>query len=187
MSTRTGQDQVKERRRQLHACGPSLSIQQLDLHAVQVSGPQKPGGRPSGDYREPSQRNSGQWLGQIQNDLFDIGAALAIPAGTPFRLYITEAQVTWLKEICDEVNASVPLPGLAGFDTRDPGGGRPQTDPHAVARSARADGPALLRATATATSGGGESSRSDVGTIPRAPTPEGTSDFGNRARAHIEL
>jgi cob(I)alamin adenosyltransferase len=53
------------------------------------------------------------WLGRIQNDLFDLGADLAVPEqersarrseGERSRLRIESAQVTWLEQRCDEVN-----------------------------------------------------------------------------------
>lgn len=52
------------------------------------------------------------WLGRIQNDLFDVGADLSVPldagptkAGE--RLRVRPDQVTWLEERCDEVNATL--------------------------------------------------------------------------------
>ncbi|MDQ3935144.1 MAG: cob(I)yrinic acid a,c-diamide adenosyltransferase [Actinomycetota bacterium] len=49
------------------------------------------------------------WLRQIQNDLFDVGADLALPEGAKERpgLRITEEYVTWLEKACDEVNAEL--------------------------------------------------------------------------------
>ena len=51
------------------------------------------------------------WLRRIQNDLFDLGADLAVPGGRESnqrdRLRMTPAQVTWLEERCDEVNATL--------------------------------------------------------------------------------
>jgi cob(I)alamin adenosyltransferase len=48
------------------------------------------------------------WLRRIQNDLFDVGADLAVPpGGERERLRVTAAQVTWLEERCDEVNATL--------------------------------------------------------------------------------
>jgi cob(I)alamin adenosyltransferase len=45
------------------------------------------------------------WLRRIQNDLFDLGADLAVPpGGDRDRLRVAPAQVTWLEERCDEVN-----------------------------------------------------------------------------------
>jgi cob(I)alamin adenosyltransferase len=46
------------------------------------------------------------WLRRIQNDLFDLGADLAVPPGGD-RLRVSAAQVTWLEERCDEVNATL--------------------------------------------------------------------------------
>jgi cob(I)alamin adenosyltransferase len=54
------------------------------------------------------------WLGRIQNDLFDLGADLAVPEQERddrasererTRLRVTAAQVSWLEQRCDEVNA----------------------------------------------------------------------------------
>jgi cob(I)alamin adenosyltransferase len=51
------------------------------------------------------------WLRRIQNDLFDLGADLAVPGGRESnqrdRLRMAPAQVTWLEERCDEVNATL--------------------------------------------------------------------------------
>jgi cob(I)alamin adenosyltransferase len=63
------------------------------------------------------------WLRRIQNDLFDVGADLAVPeppeppddggagadAAKPARkrLRVTADQVTWLEGACDEVNATL--------------------------------------------------------------------------------
>jgi cob(I)alamin adenosyltransferase len=48
------------------------------------------------------------WLRRIQNDLFDVGADLAVPpGGERERLRVTAEQVTWLEERCDEVNATL--------------------------------------------------------------------------------
>jgi cob(I)alamin adenosyltransferase len=53
------------------------------------------------------------WLGRIQNDLFDLGADLAVPeeeradrasGRARTRLRIEPEQVTWLEQRCDEVN-----------------------------------------------------------------------------------
>ncbi|MDX6568563.1 MAG: cob(I)alamin adenosyltransferase [Gaiellales bacterium] len=52
------------------------------------------------------------WLGRIQNDLFDLGADLAVPQDEVAhasvrersRLRIEAPQVTWLEQRCDEVN-----------------------------------------------------------------------------------
>jgi cob(I)alamin adenosyltransferase len=66
------------------------------------------------------------WLTRIQNDLFDVGADLAVPEEERpdrrsererTRLRVDPAQVTWLEERCDEVNdalsplTSFVLPG----------------------------------------------------------------------------
>jgi cob(I)alamin adenosyltransferase len=52
------------------------------------------------------------WLQAIQNDLFDVGADLAVPPDAPDtkageRLRVTPEQTTWLEERCDEANASL--------------------------------------------------------------------------------
>ena len=45
------------------------------------------------------------WLRRIQNDLFDVGADLAVPhGGDRTRLRVTPDQITWLEGRCDEVN-----------------------------------------------------------------------------------
>jgi cob(I)alamin adenosyltransferase len=55
----------------------------------------------------------GGWLGRIQNDLFDLGADLAVPEEeradraserARTRLRVEADQVTWLEQRCDEVN-----------------------------------------------------------------------------------
>jgi cob(I)alamin adenosyltransferase len=50
-----------------------------------------------------------EWLKQIQNDLFDVGADLAVPPDAPDtkagkRLRVTPVQTAWLESRCDEVN-----------------------------------------------------------------------------------
>jgi cob(I)alamin adenosyltransferase len=63
----------------------------------------------------------GGWLRRIQNDLFDVGADLAVPpGGERERLRVAPEQVAWLEEACDEVNAE--LPALKSFVL--PGGTR---------------------------------------------------------------
>jgi len=48
------------------------------------------------------------WLRRIQNDLFDVGADLAVPGSDPReRLRIVPEQVAWLEACCDEVNATL--------------------------------------------------------------------------------
>jgi cob(I)alamin adenosyltransferase len=48
------------------------------------------------------------WLRRVQNDLFDVGADLAVPhGGDRERLRVSADQVTWLEGICDEVNATL--------------------------------------------------------------------------------
>jgi cob(I)alamin adenosyltransferase len=49
-----------------------------------------------------------QRLRRIQNDLFDVGADLAVPhGGDRERLRVSADQVTWLEGACDEVNATL--------------------------------------------------------------------------------
>jgi cob(I)alamin adenosyltransferase len=49
-----------------------------------------------------------RWLRRIQNDLFDVGADLAVPRSDPReRLRVEPAQVAWLEARCDEVNAEL--------------------------------------------------------------------------------
>jgi len=48
------------------------------------------------------------WLRRIQNDLFDLGADLAVPReDARERLRLDPAQVEWLEQRCDEVNAGL--------------------------------------------------------------------------------
>jgi cob(I)alamin adenosyltransferase len=55
------------------------------------------------------------WLRRIQNDLFDCGADLSVPAagsaasdgGQRERLRLQPEQTTWLEEACDAVNATL--------------------------------------------------------------------------------
>jgi cob(I)alamin adenosyltransferase len=48
------------------------------------------------------------WLRRIQNDLFDVGADLAVPGDdTRERLRLLPEQVEWLERRCDEVNAGL--------------------------------------------------------------------------------
>jgi cob(I)alamin adenosyltransferase len=48
------------------------------------------------------------WLRRIQNDLFDVGADLAVPhGGDRERLRVSAEQTTWLEHACDEVNATL--------------------------------------------------------------------------------
>ncbi len=50
----------------------------------------------------------GAWVRRIQNDLFDVGADLAVPpGGERERLRVSDEQVAWLEERCDEVNADL--------------------------------------------------------------------------------
>jgi cob(I)alamin adenosyltransferase len=45
------------------------------------------------------------WLRRVQNDLFDVGADVAVPhGGDRERLRVAPAQTAWLERRCDEVN-----------------------------------------------------------------------------------
>ena len=51
-----------------------------------------------------------EWLARIQNDLFDVGADVSVPAGgerESERLRFAPAQTQWLESICDDVNATL--------------------------------------------------------------------------------
>jgi cob(I)alamin adenosyltransferase len=46
-----------------------------------------------------------EWLGRVQNDLFDVGADIAVPQDAEReRLRVIPEQTAWLEERCDEVN-----------------------------------------------------------------------------------
>jgi cob(I)alamin adenosyltransferase len=46
-----------------------------------------------------------EWLTRIQNDLFDVGADVAVPEDSEReRLRVLPEQTTWLEQRCDEVN-----------------------------------------------------------------------------------
>jgi cob(I)alamin adenosyltransferase len=47
-------------------------------------------------------------LGRVQNELFDLGADLAVPVEVHGRLRVTQAQVDRLEEDCDRFNADLP-------------------------------------------------------------------------------
>jgi cob(I)alamin adenosyltransferase len=48
------------------------------------------------------------WLRRVQNDLFDVGADLAVPpGGERERLRVVAHQTAWLEARCDEVNATL--------------------------------------------------------------------------------
>jgi cob(I)alamin adenosyltransferase len=50
-----------------------------------------------------------EWLGRIQNDLFDVGADISAPEapGGRERLRVLPAQTEWLEKRCDEVNGTL--------------------------------------------------------------------------------
>jgi cob(I)alamin adenosyltransferase len=49
-----------------------------------------------------------EWLRRVQNDLFDVGADVSVPAGGDReRLRLAAAQTEWLEARCDEVNATL--------------------------------------------------------------------------------
>ncbi|HEU4974233.1 MAG TPA: cob(I)yrinic acid a,c-diamide adenosyltransferase [Baekduia sp.] len=48
------------------------------------------------------------WLRRVQNELFDVGADLAVPhGGDRERLRVDESYTAWLEGACDEVNATL--------------------------------------------------------------------------------
>ena len=47
-------------------------------------------------------------LERIQNELFDVGADLAVPFGVSDRLRVTQAMVDMLERLCDAFNADLP-------------------------------------------------------------------------------
>jgi cob(I)alamin adenosyltransferase len=68
-----------------------------------------------------------EWLRRVQNDLFDLGADLSVPAGGEReRLRVVPEQTAWLEQACDEVNAD--LPNLKSFVL--PGGTPPAAQLH---------------------------------------------------------
>ncbi len=48
-------------------------------------------------------------LNRIQNDLFDVGADLSVPFGVADRLRVDQAAVDRLEQLCDELNANLPM------------------------------------------------------------------------------
>jgi cob(I)alamin adenosyltransferase len=49
------------------------------------------------------------WIARVQNDLFDVGADLAVPqGGDRERLRLVPEQTAWLEAACDEANADLP-------------------------------------------------------------------------------
>lgn len=49
-----------------------------------------------------------QWLRRVQNDLFDVGADVAVPEDDEReRLRVKPEQTEWLERLCDEVNATL--------------------------------------------------------------------------------
>jgi len=49
-----------------------------------------------------------EWLGRVQNDLFDVGADIAAPQDPDRdRLRVLPEQTQWLEQRCDEVNATL--------------------------------------------------------------------------------
>jgi cob(I)alamin adenosyltransferase len=55
-----------------------------------------------------------EWLARVQNDLFDVGADISVPAGGDReRLRVVPEQTAWLERACDEANE--PLPPLKSF------------------------------------------------------------------------
>ncbi|QEC48509.1 cob(I)yrinic acid a,c-diamide adenosyltransferase [Baekduia soli] len=71
------------------------------------------------------------WLRRVQNDLFDVGADLAVPhGGDRDRLRVHAGYTTWLEQACDEVNA-----GLAPLKSFVLPGGTPAAAHLHVART----------------------------------------------------
>jgi cob(I)alamin adenosyltransferase len=84
-------------------------------------------------------------LGRVQNDLFDLGADLATPAGIAGALRIVPAQVAWLEAQIDAANES--LSPLTSFIL--PAGTPAATALHlarTIARRAERDGVAAIAA-----------------------------------------
>ena len=48
-------------------------------------------------------------LRSVQNDLFDVGADLSVPFGVTDRLRVDQAAVNRLEQLCDELNADLPM------------------------------------------------------------------------------
>jgi cob(I)alamin adenosyltransferase len=49
-----------------------------------------------------------EWLRRVQNDLFDVGADISVPANPERdRLRVVSGQTGWLEQRCDEVNATL--------------------------------------------------------------------------------
>jgi cob(I)alamin adenosyltransferase len=49
-----------------------------------------------------------EWLGRVQNDLFDVGADISAPEnGERERLRVAPEQTAWLEQRCDEVNETL--------------------------------------------------------------------------------
>jgi cob(I)alamin adenosyltransferase len=48
-------------------------------------------------------------LNRIQNELFDVGADLSVPFGVTDRLRVDQAAVDRLEQLCDELNANLPM------------------------------------------------------------------------------
>jgi cob(I)alamin adenosyltransferase len=48
-------------------------------------------------------------LARIQNDLFDVGADLSVPFGIGDRLRVEQGHVDRLEELCDDLNADLPM------------------------------------------------------------------------------
>ena len=60
------------------------------------------------DAARTCRRATAEWLRRIQNDLFDVGADLAVrQEDARERLRLLPAQVEWLEARCDEVNATL--------------------------------------------------------------------------------
>jgi len=61
-----------------------------------------------GVYRSLPGAPYADWIGRVQNDLFDVGADISVPhGGDRTRLRLRPEQTTWLEARCDEVNATL--------------------------------------------------------------------------------
>jgi cob(I)alamin adenosyltransferase len=61
-----------------------------------------------GVYRSLPGAPYADWIGRVQNDLFDVGADISVPhGGDRARLRLRPEQTTWLEARCDEVNATL--------------------------------------------------------------------------------
>ena len=80
-------------------------------------------------------------LGLIQNDLFDLGADLAVPQreGKAERLRVLSSQVDRLERDIDTLNADLRRPDLVCAAGRHPRGGIPASRPHHMSQGGTDD------------------------------------------------